>query len=69
VKRTYIVVGLGVGRGGVGRVGRLGVSRVGAGSSNGDQKSENEDLKEKSSLVSYLIVLLQLCTCMLLFVE
>ena len=50
MKATYIVVGLGVGRGGVGRVGRLGVSRgrvcrVGAGSSNGDQKSENEDLK------------------------
>ena len=45
MKRTYIVVGLGVGRGGVGRVGRLGVSRVGAGSSSGDQKSENEDLK------------------------
>ena len=45
MKRTYIVVGLGVGRGGVGRVGRLGVSRVGAGSSNGDQKCENENLK------------------------
>ena len=51
MEATYIVVGLGVGRGGVGRVGRLGVSRVGAGSSNGDQKSENEDLEETSNLV------------------
>ena len=55
MEATYIVVGLGVGRGGVGRVGRLGVSRggvcrVGAGSSNGDQKSENEDLANNSTL-------------------
>jgi hypothetical protein len=50
LKRTYIVVALRVGRSrvrrvGRGRVGRGRVSRVGAGSSNGNQKSENEDLK------------------------
>ena len=63
---TYIVVGLGVGRSGVGRVGRGRVSRgrvsrgrvcrVGAGSSNGDQKGENQDLEENFLLVSYLKV-------------
>ena len=58
---TYIVVGLGVGRSGVGRVGRGRVSRgrvcrVSAGSSNGDQKSENQDLEENFLLVFYLKV-------------
>ena len=53
---TYIVVGFGVGRSGVGRVSRGRVCRVGAGSRNGDQKGENQDLEENFLLVSYLKV-------------